>query len=338
MNHLEILSQYTRPGVAISVAQQEALYREYLQAQLQQPLSGQGVEQAHSPSSSGQVNSLNQVSVGVQNVALPPLQPPMQPPGHRHPLWHQRTPSLMFHNNRIHLKVTFHTKHKPILPISCIMSLHLNPFMNPPSVIPPQQLFNPQPPVIPSPIPASTATYLPVPNIPQQNIAYSPQARLVPCPTAPKRPFNPNPNLNLWRFPQNTPPNVNQATNAAVFNNVQPNLPPSTSNPAISHHILQVNAQRNPNSNHLATCSIPVNPFSTTTNIAPPFVTPVIHPTYGHTAPIPMCWGGPPHLTPPAPASENASLIKAFTDALTSKRNDPLPEWKLSQYNGDPLL
>ena len=28
LNHLEMLSQYTRPGVAISVAQQEALYRE----------------------------------------------------------------------------------------------------------------------------------------------------------------------------------------------------------------------------------------------------------------------------------------------------------------------
>ena len=50
-----------------------------------------------------------------------------------------------------------------------------------------------------------------------------------------------------------------------------------------------------------------------------------------------MCWGGPPHPTPPAPASENASLIKAFTDALSSKRNDPLPEWKLSQYSGDHL-
>ena len=47
--------------------------------------------------------------------------------------------------------------------------------------------------------------------------------------------------------------------------------------------------------------------------------------------------GGPPHPTPPEPASENASLIKAFTDALINKRNDPLREWKLSQYNGEPL-
>ena len=26
-----------------------------------------------------------------------------------------------------------------------------------------------------------------------------------------------------------------------------------------------------------------------------------------------------------------------MADAITSKRNDPLPEWKLSQYNCDPL-
>ena len=59
LNHLEMLSQYTRPGVAISVAQQEALYRELLQAQLQQSLSDHRVEQAHSPSESGKVNPVN---------------------------------------------------------------------------------------------------------------------------------------------------------------------------------------------------------------------------------------------------------------------------------------
>ena len=47
LHHLEMLSHYTRPGAAISVAQQEALYREYLQAQLQQSLSDHRVEQAH---------------------------------------------------------------------------------------------------------------------------------------------------------------------------------------------------------------------------------------------------------------------------------------------------
>ena len=55
LHHLEMLSQYTRPGVAISVAQPEALYRECLQAQLQQSLIGQ---RAHSPSGSGDVNQV----------------------------------------------------------------------------------------------------------------------------------------------------------------------------------------------------------------------------------------------------------------------------------------
>ena len=365
-----MLSQYTRPGVAFSVAQQEALYREYLQAQLQQSLKSRHiVEQAHSPSGNGKVNPLNQVSFDVQIVALPTLQPPMQPP--RSP-----TPVIALTNSifvsdfstnpqvnqflgpksssapgQLHLSIPHvpqqqtptqstipHQTQDPNALSPHDVATPVHPLMNPPPVIPPQQLFNPQPPVIPSSISASTATYLSVPNIPQQNIVYSPQAGLVPCSSALKRPLNRNRDLNLWRFPQNTPPNVNQAKkNATVFNHVQPNLPQSTANPAISHPILQLNAQQNPNGNQALTCSIPINPFSTTTNIAPPFVTPVIHPAHGHTAPIPLCWGGPPHPTPPAPASENASLIKAFTDALTSKRNDPLPEWKLFRYNGDPL-
>ena len=60
--------------------QQEDLYREYLKAHLQQSLSNQRVEQAHSDSGSGKVNPVNQVPVDVQYAALPPLQPPMQPP------------------------------------------------------------------------------------------------------------------------------------------------------------------------------------------------------------------------------------------------------------------
>ena len=73
LNHLEMLSQCTRPAVAISVAQQKALYREYLQAQLQQSFSDQRVEQSNSPSRVGNVNPVSQLSVDVQNVALPLL-------------------------------------------------------------------------------------------------------------------------------------------------------------------------------------------------------------------------------------------------------------------------
>ena len=50
-----------------------------------------------------------------------------------------------------------------------------------------------------------------------------------------------------------------------------------------------------------------------------------------------MCWGGPPHPTPSAPSLDSVDLIKQLADAITCKKNDPLPEWKLSQYNGDPL-
>ena len=369
LHHLEMLSQYTWPGVAISVAQQEALYREYLQAQLQQSLVDQRVEQAHSPSGSGKVNAVNQGPVDVQNVELQPLQPLLQPPRPPTPVIaptnsifipdFSTNPQVIqflgpksssvpgqLHMSMPHIPQLLNPSqsnipHQTQVPIA--YSPHnvpppLKPLMNPPPVLPPQQLFNPQPPMIPSPLPASATTYLPVPQIPQQNIVNSPEARLVPCPTAPKTSLNCNLDLSLWRFPQKNPTNLNQATNnATVFNNIQPNLPPRTANPTIIHPILQMSAQHNPNSNYAANCSIPVNPFSTTTNIAPPFVTPVIHPTYGHTAQIPLCWGGQPHPTPPAPVSENASLIKAFTDALSSKRNDPLPERKLSQYNGDPL-
>ena len=203
----------------------------------------------------------------------------------------------MFRNNIIHLKVTFHTKqvptaHSPLLPIPS----PLNPLVNPPPVFPPQQLFNLRPPVIPLPIPVipspsernnlptrtkhSTTKHCPTTSNPPSTVSYRTE-------TPPPQTMTLIPNLRS--FPQNNHPNVHQATtNATVFNNVSPNLTPSTANPAISHPIWQLNAPHNPNSNHAATCSIPVKPFSTTTNIAPPFVTPVIHPTYGFTAPIPL--------------------------------------------------
>ena len=79
------------------------------------------------------------------------------------------------------------------------------------------------------------------------------------------------------------------------------------------------------------------NPFSSSTGTAPAFVTPIIPPTYGATVPNPLCWGGPPHPTPSAPSVDSADLIKQLAEAITCKKNDPLPEWKLSQYNGDPL-
>ena len=260
--HLEKLFQYTRPRVAISVAQQEALYREYLQALLQQSLGDQRVEQAHSPSGSGKVNPVNQVPINVQNVALLPLQPPMQPPRPQTPVMVPTNSFFVpdFSTNpqikqflglktssvpgQLHMSMPHvpqllnpsqsNTPHQTQVPIAHPphnVPPSLIPHVNPPPVILPQQLFNPQPPVIPSSIPASTATYLPVPNIPQQNIVHSPQAHLVPCPTAPKRPLNRSADLNLWRFPHNTPPNVNQAKimqlSSTTFNRTYPQAQPT---------------------------------------------------------------------------------------------------------------
>ena len=50
-----------------------------------------------------------------------------------------------------------------------------------------------------------------------------------------------------------------------------------------------------------------------------------------------MNWSGPQVSAPDPPIPDNASLIRGLADAITSKKNDPLPECKLAQYNGDPL-
>ena len=35
--------------------------------------------------------------------------------------------------------------------------------------------------------------------------------------------------------------------------------------------------------------------------------------------------------------ADNASLIRELADAIKTKKNDPLPDWKLAQVKGDPL-
>ena len=166
LNHLEMLSQYTRPGVAISIAQQEALYREYLQAQLQQPPSDQ---RSHSSSGSDKVNQVNQVPVDVQNVALPPPQPPMQPPRPPTPVMATTNPIFVpdFSTNpqvnqflvpksssvpgQLHMSIPHvpqqqdppqsNIPHQTQVPIA--HSPHNVPQPLKPLVNPPQQLFNP---------------------------------------------------------------------------------------------------------------------------------------------------------------------------------------------------
>ena len=79
------------------------------------------------------------------------------------------------------------------------------------------------------------------------------------------------------------------------------------------------------------------NPFSSSTGTAPTFVTPIIPPTHGATIPKSLEWGGQPLPTHLAPILGSADLIKQLENAINCKNNDPLPQWKLSQNNADPM-
>ena len=79
------------------------------------------------------------------------------------------------------------------------------------------------------------------------------------------------------------------------------------------------------------------NPIGITSNVVAGLATPVFQPTYPYVGRTPLSWSGPqvPATAPPIP--DNASLIRELADEITSKKNDPLPEWRLAEFNGDPL-
>ena len=92
------------------------------------------------------------------------------------------------------------------------------------------------------------------------------------------------------------------------------------------------------------------NLIATTSNIVPglatpvfqptdPYVapTPVVQPTYPYVGLTPLSWKGSQVSATAPPIPDNASLIRELADAITSKGNNPLPEWKLAEFNGDPL-
>ena len=65
--------------------------------------------------------------------------------------------------------------------------------------------------------------------------------------------------------------------------------------------------------------------------------TPVFTPTYPHIGPRPLSWSGPQVSATVFSIADNAPSIRELADAVTSKKNDPLPEWKLAQFIGAPL-
>ena len=88
---------------------------------------------------------------------------------------------------------------------------------------------------------------------------------------------------------------------------------------------------------HVTSHFMQPNPFSSSTGTAPNFVIPVVSQTYGAPLSNPFGLGGPSHPTPFATFLDSGNLLKHWADAITGKKNDPLLEWKLAQYNGDPL-
>ena len=147
-------------------------------------------------------------------------------------------------------------------------------------------------------------------------------------------PVSPDP--NVWRFPKAVPSDaVTLVRTSANLYTVQPA-------PLINPHITtslrssHVKAAVGPQ-NYVTSDFMQANPFSSSTGTAPTFVTTIIPPTYGATVSNPLCWGGPPHPTPSAPPLDSEDLINQLADPITFKKNDPLTEWKLSEYNVDPL-
>ena len=130
--------------------------------------------------------------------------------------------------------------------------------------------------------------------------------------------------MSHWRFPQHRPSIVNQdiPTMKSVPPNVQAHILPSNSN---------VTQRTHQNSPLLIDMQSPSglqreNGIATTSNVAPGQTTPVFQPTYPYVGPIPLSWSGPQVSAPAPPIPDNASLIREFADAITSKKNDPLPE------------
>ena len=139
------------------------------------------------------------------------------------------------------------------------------------------------------------------------------------------------PNMSHWRFPQHRPSIFNQHT--TTVNSLPPNIrnhiaSSSTNIPQriYSNSPLLIDMQP-PSSAQQE------NPIATTSNVVPGLATPVFQPAYPYVGPTSLSWSGPQVSAPAPPIPDNASLIGELADAINSKKNDLLPEWKLAQYN-----
>ena len=162
--------------------------------------------------------------------------------------------------------------------------------------------------------------------VPQLNHPSPPQKRYQPQKFFPITHAAPAPpDSNIWCFPSAISSNaVPLVTTTANLYTVQPApmINPHITTSLRSSHIQAAEGSQN----YVTSDFLQTNPFSSSTGTAPTFVTPISPPTYGATVPNPLCWGGPPHPTPSAPFLDSADLINQLADAITCKKNDPLPE------------
>ena len=79
------------------------------------------------------------------------------------------------------------------------------------------------------------------------------------------------------------------------------------------------------------------NPIATNSNVVHGNAIPVFQPTYLYVGPTQLNWSGPQVSATAFSIADKASSIRELADAKTSKKNDPLPERKLAQFNGHPL-
>ena len=119
------------------------------------------------------------------------------------------------------------------------------------------------------------------------------------------------PEPNVWRFPAAVPSNAVPLVGTPVNLKTVPPISSNPHDPTSLRSIFGVQAATR-SQNHVTSDFMQPNPVSSITGSAPTFVTSIIPPTYGAAVPNPLC-------------------------SITCKKNDPLPEQKLSQYNGDPL-
>ena len=208
-----------------------------------------------------------------------------------------------------------------------------------PNVLPiPNPVFAPN---LTAPIPHAPLINLPLVNNPFQNnnnpVNKAVRSVAAPVPNMPNIPFGQNfvPNMSHWRFPQQRPSIVNQDT--TTVNSLPPNVHTHIA-PSSTHVPLRIYQ----NSPPLIAMQLPSgaqqeNLIATTSNVVPGLATPVFQSTYPYIGPTPLSWSGLQVSAPAPPIPDNMSLIRELADAITSKKNDPLPEWKLAEFNGDPL-